>query len=101
MVLDHCKWDPQVGDVSTLADFPLVMQRDTWQQLAAWAEALTAEANAAERELVTRPDLLGRLGLPRRLRNSVRAPTECGDDSTPRAYRYDFHLTRDGWRISE
>jgi hypothetical protein len=42
MVLDHYKWDPQVGDTSTRADFPLVVPCSTWQQLASWAEPLTA-----------------------------------------------------------
>src|SRR5438309_9623429 len=33
-VLDGCKWDPQVGDVSTLAAFPLVLSRRVWSALA-------------------------------------------------------------------
>jgi len=102
LLLDHCKWDPQVGDVSTLADFPLLMPRDTWSKLARWAEALTVEANAAERELAVRPELHARLGLPRRLRAALgRYRNELADKQTPRALRYDFHFTRDGWLISE
>ena len=102
LVLDHCKWDPQVGDVSTLADFPLIMPRDTWSKLAAWAEQLTIEAAEAERELASRPELHDRLGLPRRVRALL---TPCRRErntvEAPRAFRYDFHFTRDGWRISE
>jgi len=102
MVLEHCKWDPQVGDVGTLADFPLVISHATWEQLASWAEALTREANAAERELVLRPELYARLGLPRRLLLALGARIDrARDERTPRAYRYDFHFTREGWRISE
>jgi hypothetical protein len=102
LVLEHCKWDPQVGDFGTLADFPLLMPRATWNQLAAWSEALTAEGAAAERELLSRPELLGRLGLPRRLCRALAERRRDTDNSlTPRALRYDFHLTRDGWRISE
>jgi len=103
MVLDHCKWDPQVGDTGTLADFPLIMSRDTWRELAAWAEALTAEADAAEHELAERPDLLARLGLPRRLRHALQPhkTDHAVAAPAPRAYRYDFHLTTEGWRISE
>src|SRR6266478_8772057 len=41
--LEGCKWDPQVGDVTTLAAFPLVMKRRVWEQLTQWAEQLTAE----------------------------------------------------------
>lgn len=102
LALDHCKWDPQVGDVGTLADFPLLMPRATWLQLAAWAEALTVEATEAESELAARPELHDRLGLPRRLRAVLAArPGDHYDSQTPRAFRYDFHFTRDGWRISE
>src|SRR5216683_1046519 len=56
--LEGCKWDTQVGDVTTLAPFPLVMKRRVWEQLAAWAEQLTAEAAEAEKEISRRPDLL-------------------------------------------
>lgn len=101
LVLEHCKWDPQVGDVSTLADFPLLMPRATWQQLAGWAEALSAEALAAEQELLGRAGLLARLGLPWRIRRALRAAATSLAEGAPRAYRYDFHFTRDGWRISE
>jgi glutathionylspermidine synthase len=100
LLLEHCKWGPQVGDVSTLADFPLLMPRATWQKLARWAEALSAEALAAEQELLGRADLLARLGLPWRIRRALRAVAASGE-SAPRAYRYDFHFTREGWRISE
>jgi glutathionylspermidine synthase len=102
LVLEHCKWDPQVGDVGTLADFPLIMPRRTWRELAKWSEALTTEAMLAEREIASRPELYARLGLPRRLRGALRSSrSEAWDDRTPRAMRYDFHLTREGWRISE
>ena len=43
-LLDGCKWDAQVGDVMTLAPFPLVMTRRAWEQLACWSEQLAAEA---------------------------------------------------------
>jgi len=72
MVLSCCKWDPQVGDVSTLAPFPILLRRGVWQQLARWAEALAAEACAAERELLERPELFRRLGIPRRARGLLR-----------------------------
>ena len=101
LVLEHFKWDPQVGDVETLARYPLVLPAATVRGLAALAEALAAESKAAERELLARPDLLRRLGLPRRIRRVL------ADGSTPptpaaaRVIRFDFHPTPDGWRISE
>ncbi len=96
LALDHAKWDPQVGDVASVAPFPTLLQRSHWLQLARLAESLAAELAAAEAELLTRPDLLRRLGLPRRLRRAVRPPPP-----TPRLVRFDFHWTTDGWRISE
>src|SRR6478672_4901463 len=74
MVLSCCKWDPQVGDVSTLARFPIVLRRSVWEQLARWAEALTAEACAAEREILERPELFRSLAIPRRAAKLLRHP---------------------------
>lgn len=102
LVLDHCKWDPQVGDVATLADFPLLMPAETWSELAHSAEQLAAEAAEAERELGAKPELLERLGLPRRLRRVLESQgRELGVGTAPRSLRFDFHFAREGWRISE
>ena len=65
--LEGCKWDTQIGDVTTLAPFPLVMKRSAWEQLTEWAERLAAEAAEAENQIAQRPDLLRELGLPRAL----------------------------------
>ncbi len=99
-LLDGCKWDPQVGDVSTLAPFPLILSRASWNELASLTERLTAETLRAEQEILGQPDLLGLLGLPRAVGNAFRQR----GDTTPtavRVMRFDFHPTRDGWRISE
>src|SRR5436190_1972738 len=48
MVLDCCKWDPQIGDVSTLTRFPLLLARGEWDRLARWAEELGRETLDAE-----------------------------------------------------
>jgi glutathionylspermidine synthase len=102
LVLHHCKWDPQVEDVSTLAPFPLLMSRPTWTQLCDDAERLAAEVIDAERELLSRPDLHRSLSIPRSIRAALRA---AGSRGTPpvavRVMRFDFHWTDDGWRISE
>src|SRR5688572_12587085 len=68
MLLESCKWDPQVGDVATLARFPLFIRLRDWRQLCGSAEALSAELFAAERELLDRPKLWRTLAIPRRLR---------------------------------
>ena len=98
--LDGCKWDSQVGDVTTLAPFPLVMNRGVWKELSAWAEQLATEAAEAEREISTRPGLLRVLGLPRKLQEVLadEAPLSA---AAGRIIRFDFHLTTEGWRISE
>jgi len=99
-MLNGCKWDIQVGDSTTLADFPLVMKRNTWEQLATLAENLAAEARAAEHEIARRPEVLHLLGMPSALRKVLATPAPL----TPAAghvIRFDFHFTTDGWRISE
>jgi glutathionylspermidine synthase len=99
MVLEHCKWDPQVGDAGTLAPFPLAIFDSTWRKLARWAELLSAEAAAAEAELLARPELHRRLGLPRGIRHAIgRFPVTPG---AARIVRFDFHPTTNGWQISE
>ncbi|HLH56340.1 MAG TPA: glutathionylspermidine synthase family protein [Verrucomicrobiae bacterium] len=98
--LEGCKWDSQVGDVTTLAPFPLVMKRSVWDHLSARAEQLTAEAAEAEQEISGRPDLLRQLGLPRRLQ-AVLADEAPLSPAAGRIIRFDFHLTTEGWRVSE
>ena len=101
-MLEFCKWDPQVGDVSTLADFPLVLSRTAWAGLRNTAEALTRETLAMERRLLERPDLYATLGLPRTLSRVLeRSSTVAATPAAARVMRFDFHPTRDGWRVSE
>jgi hypothetical protein len=37
LMLNHCKWDSQVGDITTLAPFPLILNAEVWTQLSSWA----------------------------------------------------------------
>src|SRR5579872_5510173 len=99
-VLDGCKWDPQVGDVNTLAPFPLVLKSSVWRQIAAQAELLAAEAATAEEGISRRPELLNRLGLPAVLCR-VLAERTPATPAAGRVMRFDFHPTRQGWLISE
>jgi glutathionylspermidine synthase len=101
LILDHCKWDPQVADVCTLATFPLILTQSTWKQLERWAEELTAEALSAEAELLRSPKLLKMIGLPRKLRRLLSQKRESLTPSAARIFRFDFHWTTQGWRISE
>jgi hypothetical protein len=100
LILGHCKWDPQVGDVATLADFPLIIPSSQWNHLTAAAEELTRETLALERALITRPDLHPQLDLPRGI-SRMFATCHHLTPSACRVMRFDFHPTRDGWRISE
>jgi glutathionylspermidine synthase len=99
-VLDGCKWDPQVGDIDTLSPFPLVLKASAWNQLARYAEQLTAEAISAENEISHRPDLIAQLGFPRALRR-VLADQSPITPTAGRVVRFDFHYTTQGWLISE
>lgn len=95
------KWDPQFEDVSVLCDFPLVLRRNEWSRVAAWAEQLAAETLAAEEELVRKPELHTWLGLPRAVRRVLSPAVSRPPCNGPRVMRFDFHLTTDGWRITE
>jgi glutathionylspermidine synthase len=98
-IFDCFKWHVQQGDEHVLCSFPLVIDAGTWRALAEAAEGLAREARGAEEELLARPELRARLGLPRRLSClfGIAAPTPSG----PRLSRFDFHPTDDGFRISE
>jgi hypothetical protein len=100
MVLDHFKWDPQVGDVGTLARFPLVLPASVVNGLTLMAESLAAETAAAEDEFLSRPELHRRMGFPHRIWRTLGKCSELTPTSA-RVIRFDFHPTADGWRISE
>jgi glutathionylspermidine synthase len=79
----------------------LIRWRD-WNQLQDLAEQLTAELLRAERELLFRPTLHGVLGVPRGIRRALRQIDRAGETAAAvRSMRFDFHWTREGWRISE
>lgn len=101
-IFDCCKWDTQVEDVATLADFPLVMRATAWNELCALAEQLAEETVAAEGEIRRKTRLHQKLGLPRAIRRVLRkCPDADGSLEPLRVMRFDFHFTTEGWRISE
>src|SRR5215468_8356349 len=104
-IFDCMKWDPQVQDVSILADVPLILNREAWQTIADLAEKLAAETLAAEQELICKPELHGQLGLPpaitRLWKHTANLDTSAESAArNVRIIRYDFHWTTEGWRIS-
>ena len=42
LALNHCKWDPQIGDRSTLFPQPVLLGATAWSSLSRWSEALAA-----------------------------------------------------------
>jgi glutathionylspermidine synthase len=101
-IFDCFKWDPQVEDVCTLSRTPLVATPSAWGELTHLARALARETLALEAELIRRPDLHARLGLPRpALTALARAAAEGPAPGVARLVRFDFHHTTEGWRISE
>ncbi|MGB8354679.1 MAG: glutathionylspermidine synthase family protein [Chthoniobacteraceae bacterium] len=89
-----------MGDTATLAAFPLTISRRAWRQISSQAEQLAVETVTAEAEISRCPKLLGRLGLPRAL-SRVLTGNKHPTPSAGRVMRFDFHLTTQGWRISE
>ena len=101
-MFDCCKWDIQSEDHCVLADFPLILEQEEWESVAAYAETLTQEVLAAERELLRRPDLHRVLGLPEEICDvSRKNANEEAAAATARVMRFDFHFTSHGWCISE
>jgi glutathionylspermidine synthase len=99
-LLEGCKWDPQVGNVSTLARFPLLMKLTAWERLSRLAEDLSAEMFCAEQEILNRPKLMEALGLPRLILSILQGADPLTRPAA-RVVRFDFHPTTEGWRISE
>ncbi len=100
----HCnKWDTQVGDVSVICRQALVLPEGEWTWLCSAAEQLAIETKRAETILLdgAREDL--RLGMPRAIWKAVLSPRAAPDrlSALTRAMRFDFHPTKDRWRVSE
>lgn len=101
-IFECCKWDPQVEDVDTLAPLALVLKQSAWCDLRRAAETLAEETLALERALVSRPELLRALALPRQFRKALSRLQITGSDGDHlRVMRFDFHPTAAGWRVSE
>ncbi len=99
-IFDCHKYDPQVGDTSMLVDYPLLLKHSAWQKIAAWAEQLSAELLAAERDLTEAPALHRVLGIPPAIARLWRHGSAQRTRDV-RVMRFDFHFTTEGWRISE
>jgi glutathionylspermidine synthase len=98
-VIFQCfKWDPQVGDASTISDHACLISPGIAAHLNQMAEALAAETMALERALSERPDLFAELAIPVKLRRLLERPVMA---QPVRVMRFDFHPTTNGWMVSE
>ncbi|HLK04787.1 MAG TPA: glutathionylspermidine synthase family protein [Candidatus Acidoferrum sp.] len=100
-IFEHCKWDPQSEDQSVLATYPFFLIKTALEELRLHAESLSQEALEAERELLHKPWLWERLGIPGQIIRVLRRSQELERSPTVRVMRFDFHWTDVGWRISE
>jgi hypothetical protein len=101
LVLEGCKWDPQVGDASTVGRHALLLSEPAFATLTALATALARETLAAEEELAARPFLHRLLGVPRLLCRLWAGQPPPPPRREHRLMRFDFHPTSEGWRVSE
>lgn len=95
------KWDPQVGDHNTVAKHVVLMERETAEQLEAWAEQLSKETMLMEEALIRKPSLVKKLGLPGKILKSIDRLSSYDRNQNIRLMRFDFHPTTDGWAVSE
>ncbi len=95
------KWDPQVFDRSTIADRAILVAEEDWSELSTAAETLFDETLHVERTLQRRARESGRAEyLPRRAARRLADLTN-PPAASARLMRFDFHPTREGWRLSE
>ena len=100
----HChKWDTQVGDTQILFEQPLIISSVDWHWLCASAEQLAKETHHLELELLGSPHSRKLLSLPKPLEEILKYYNPCSPahGNSVRSLRFDFHPTRDGWRVSE
>lgn len=94
-VLEARKWNITDGGKEKLCRFPLLVAPSLLARLSAWAVALDAEAREAEAELLQRPALRLRLGLPWRVELALRR-ARCAPVAGCRYARFDFHPVQGG-----
>ncbi|MDR0915849.1 MAG: glutathionylspermidine synthase family protein [Oscillospiraceae bacterium] len=95
------KWDPQVQDHNTISRYAALIDRDTADQLARWAEQLARETVLMEESLLRNLALARELGLPKTIYKSLSRAANYERDRNVRLMRFDFHPTTTGWAVSE
>lgn len=98
VILRGAKWDPQIGDTSTIGRAPIVLRRSAWDELVRLSSSLASELRTIEQALLGDPASLRALGLDR---NTSRWVQSAMSSPSIRLERFDFHFTDEGWKISE
>lgn len=101
MILDFCKWDPQIGDESVLLNQPMILDSETWARLTTAAEEMAAEVAEVELELLKFPRFMPFLGTPDSVVRVLRSQGGANCAPAVRTLRFDFHPTSEGWKVSE
>lgn len=101
VIFNGYKWDPQVGDHNTISNYVLVMDQRTADYLYEQAEKLSQETMELEEALLKQPDLIKKLGLPRKIEKAMLKINNYSKKDNIRLMRFDFHPTTNGWMISE
>lgn len=101
VIFNSYKWDPQVADHNTISEYVLVIDNQTATFLEEMAEKLSLETIEMEKELVKKPKLVKQLGLPKKIEKELLKIENYQEENHIRLMRFDFHPTKEGWKISE
>ncbi len=101
VIFNAYKWDPQVGDHNTVSEYVMVIDKKTAIYLEEMAENLSVETMAMEEELLNKPKLINKLGLPKNIKKEVISINNYRREDHIRLMRFDFHPTKTGWAVSE
>jgi glutathionylspermidine synthase len=101
VIFQAYKWDPQVNDQNTVAQYVLLMPKETAEQLGKWAQQLSRETMLMEEALIHRLPLAKELGLPRQILKALPRLSGYNPEKNIRLMRFDFHPTETGWAVSE
>lgn len=94
------KWDSQAGEQSTICNKVVLLSEECMEFLSKTAVCLYNETIQMETALKEKPDLILQTGASEIVTNAL---FSCSyeRDKHIRLMRFDFHLTNEGWKISE
>jgi len=101
VIFNAYKWDPQVGEINTVAQHAVLISKNLASQLEFWAQKLAEETILLEKALMNRLQLVKKLGISKKIINKLHLLAKCDLDKHVRLMRFDFHPTSNGWSVSE